>query len=158
MNKQKNWIIIAVVAIIVLLGVYLSRNDAKTKQNDINTNSIEKAEQISYQKISSQELNDALENKDFTLVDVHVPEQVHIPKTDFMVPYNEIDKLVEALPDKNAKIVLYCRSGGMSAVAAKALVERGYTNIFNLTNGMNSWKAENRDTLPKGSVPTGLIN
>ncbi len=153
MNKQKNWIIIAVVAIVVLLGVYLSRNNTTVQQNNTNDGSVTKTEKISYQEISSQELEDMLPNKDFTLIDVHIPEQVHIPKTDFMAPYNEIDELVEVLPDKNAKIVLYCRSGGMSAVAAQALVDRGYTNVLNLTNGMNEWQAENRATTPKGSVP-----
>ena len=42
--------------------------------------------------------------------------------------------------DKNAKIVVYCRSGTMSAAASEELVKNGYTNILNLKDGMIGWE------------------
>lgn len=107
---------------------------------------------ISYQNITTDELTVRLENKDFTLIDVHIPEQVHIPETDAFIPFDEVDRLAAALPDKNAPVVLYCRSGNMSARAARDLVARGYTNITNVIGGMNAWNAEGRPTTPIGSV------
>jgi len=64
-------------------------------------------------------------NKDFFLVDTHIPEQEHISQTDAFIPYNEIENKLSLLPeDKNAKIVVYCRSGSMSRAAAYTLVEK----------------------------------
>jgi len=42
--------------------------------------------------------------------------------------------------DKNAKIVVYCRSGAMSAAASEELVKNGYTSILNLKDGMIGWE------------------
>ena len=46
------------------------------------------------------------------------------------IPHEEItEKAEEVLPDKNQLILVYCRSGRRSKIAAEALVELGYTNI-----------------------------
>lgn len=105
-----------------------------------------------FESISSSKLSEMLQNKDFIMMDVHIPEQEHIPGTDYVIPYDEIDKIAAKIPNKNAKVVLYCRSGGMSKQTAKALAERGYSNILELENGLNEWKAEGKDVLPKGSI------
>ncbi len=44
--------------------------------------------------------------------------------------------------DRSARIVLYCRSGSMSAIAARELVAAGYTDVWNLDGGMNAWQAQ----------------
>lgn len=111
-----------------------------------------RAPSASFRSISVGELSEMLAAKDFTLVDVHIPEQVHIPGTDYLIPYNEVDTLMAALPDKEAKVVLYCRSGVMSKIAARALAERGYTNVYELDGGMIAWEGAGMPTLPKGTV------
>ena len=75
------------------------------------------------------------------LLNVHIPYEGEIEKTDANIPYNEIDKVVEKLPsDKNAMVVLYCRSGRMSQKTTEALVTLGYTNVWHLDRGMVGWK------------------
>ena len=74
------------------------------------------------------------------LVDVHIPEQQHIKGTDAFIPYNEIENNLDSLPDKNSKIVLYCRSGSMSIEASETLVKLGYKNVYNHLGGTNDWK------------------
>ena len=97
--------------------------------------------EINRKDINVNDLKLMLENKDFTLIDVHIPEQVHVPGTDAMIPFNQIGSRVNELPvDKNSKIVLYCRSGNMSQTAAKTLIEMGYTNVYNVVGGMNAWQ------------------
>jgi rhodanese-related sulfurtransferase len=98
--------------------------------------------------ITVEELNAMLENKDFTLINVHIPYEGEIPGTDVHIPYNEIEKYADQLPqDKDAKIVVYCRSGSMSAAASKTLVEMGYTNVTDVEGGMNVWKAAGYELL-----------
>ena len=91
--------------------------------------------------IEPQELQTLLARKNFPLINVHVPYEGEIEKTDANIPYNEIDQIVEQLPsDKNAMVVLYCRSGAMSRKATEALVTRGYTDVWNMDRGMVGWK------------------
>ena len=98
----------------------------------------------SYQNITSDELNAMLKNKDFVFINVHIPFAGNIANTDLSIPYDQIsipENLSQLPDDKNAKIVLYCRSGRMSAIAAEALVSQGYTNIWDLAGGMVDWGA-----------------
>jgi rhodanese-related sulfurtransferase len=97
----------------------------------------------SYTRISPDELNTMLANKDFEFINVHIPFEGNIANSDLSIPYDQITEssYLSQLPvDKNAKIVLYCRSGRMSAIAAEALVALGYTNIWDLKGGMVDWE------------------
>jgi len=97
----------------------------------------------SYKNVSSKELNTLLKNKDFVLVNVHIPFAGNIAGTDLSIAYDQIEQNLSQLPtDKNAKIMLYCRSGHMSQIAAEKLVSLGYINIWNLKGGMIDWEKE----------------
>lgn len=91
--------------------------------------------------LTPDELALMLKQKDFFFVNVHVPYEGEIQNTDVFIPYNEIASNLDKLPkDKNAKIVLYCRSGRMSGIAAQTLIKLGYTNVSHLAGGMIAWE------------------
>jgi len=88
------------------------------------------------------------EGEEFPLINVHIPYEGEIEDTDLFIPYNEIEQNVDQLPaDKDVRIVLYCRSGSMSAQAAQTLVELGYTDVWNVDGGMIAWRNSGRTVL-----------
>lgn len=91
--------------------------------------------------ITPSELNRLMQNEDIFLVDVHTPEARHIKGTDLFIPYNQIEKYKDKLPeDKNTPIYLYCEGGPMGNAAARSLYELGYRNLTNLEGGANAWR------------------
>lgn len=81
---------------------------------------------------------------EYILLDVRSPEEFaeqHIAGA-LLIPDYEIATRAQAeLPDLDALILIYCRSGRRSALAAAALVELGYTNVYDF-GGIIDWPYE----------------
>lgn len=100
------------------------------------------APKAQYHLISAEEAKERLDSGDaLVLVDVRTKEEFdagHIESA-LLLPNEEIlDTPPELLPDKNAEILIYCRSGNRSAQAAKKLVAMGYTNVYDF-GGIIDW-------------------
>jgi rhodanese-related sulfurtransferase len=135
------------------LIIFLLVLAACNSETDGSTDEVDLAEQTqivsvtggSYTDVSVVGLAAMLENEDFPLINVHIPYEGEIEGTDEFIPFNEINTNLDKLTtDKNARIVLYCRSGSMSAQAAEALVAQGYTDVWNLDGGMIAWENSGR--------------
>lgn len=103
--------------------------------------------------ITADRLATLLDHKDFTLLNVKAPYVGEIEGTDLYIPYDTVGARAAELPtDKSAKLVVYCRTGHESAIAAQTLINLGYTNIDNLDGGMTAWTASGRQlvTLDRG--------
>jgi rhodanese-related sulfurtransferase len=104
-------------------------------------------------KITAETLAEKLEDKDFTLINVHIPYEGEIPQTDLHIPYNEIAEHQDQLPDTSAPIVIYCRSGSMSASAQETLQDLGYTNVTDVRGGMRAWEAAGYELIHQERSP-----
>jgi phage shock protein E len=110
-----------------------------------NGESIHQAQSGQWTNVTADRLADMLKTKDFKLVNVKTPYIGEISGTDLYIPYDQLTARAAELPTaKSTKILVYCRSGVESAVAAQTLLNLGYTNIWNLDGGMNAWTASGR--------------
>lgn len=96
-----------------------------------------------YLDISPAQLHDMFENKDFILVNTDVGYVAEIPGTDLFIPYIRVEQYLNQLPqNRTTKIVLYASSSSESSIAAEKLVELGFTNVLNLTDGILGWYSQ----------------
>ena len=52
----------------------------------------------------------------------------------------------ETVPDKTTELILYCGGGYRSALAADALQQMGYTNVFSMAGGWKAWQEADAET------------
>lgn len=104
---------------------------------------VAKPEAPSFEKISAEEAHTMMaESNDFILVDVRTDaeyNEAHIEGA-LLFPNESIDEAAaaQALPDKDARIIVYCRSGRRSAEAAGKLAALGYTGVYDM-GGIIDW-------------------
>jgi rhodanese-related sulfurtransferase len=140
--ERKTWMAVMALALLALLVAACGAGSGGVDDPGKNADG--------YADISVEELAAMLEEKDLTLVNVHIPYQGEIPQTDLFVPFDDIGAYLDQLPDKDAPIVLYCRSGSMSTTAAQELVGLGYSNVMELDGGFNAWEAAGYELLDEG--------
>ena len=95
----------------------------------------ERAVPVVYKNVSMAEgLKIAKENPDAVIVDVRRDNEYkagHIPGAVLLTMERiTADTAAKVLPDKNQQLLIYCRSGRRSKIAAKTLLDLGYTNII----------------------------
>ena len=131
---MKKLMCIIAVLLCILLGACGNDTD--------NTN---KGENAMYEQITAEEAKKIMDSgKEHIILDVREQDEFdagHIPGA-ILLPYTEIEyKAEEMIPDKDKQILVYCRSGRRSKIAAEALVKLGYTNIKEF-GGIIDWPYE----------------
>ncbi len=98
-----------------------------------------------YKKITAEEARAMMDDGDeYILLDVRTEDEFLESRMDgaLLIPDTEIkDRAPGELPNKDTRILIYCRSGKRSALAAKDLIEMGYTDVYDF-GGIIDWLYE----------------
>ena len=99
----------------------------------------------SYDQISGAEAKALMDSESgYVIIDARTQEeydQGHIPGAILIPEYEIADRAEKELPDKDQLILVYCRSGRRSKIAAEELVKLGYTNVKEF-DGIIDWEYE----------------
>lgn len=127
---------------LIILIAFISVNawsDVKSKQ-EISREAKSKAPHISSQQLASYQSA----KEEFVLLDIRTEaeyEAGHIQGATWF-PRGKLEYYIqERIKDPNSRIVLYCRTGGRSALATLTLKDMGYTNVVDLEGGFKEWVA-----------------
>lgn len=94
------------------------------------------------EEVSVAEAKAELDSGEAVFLDVREPEEYkkgHIPKAKHL-PRGLLEfKIAKMIPDKSARIVVYCMSGGRSSFATETLGRLGYKNVVNMAGGWKAW-------------------
>lgn len=103
-----------------------------------------------FTKLSVDEFASEIGRPESFLVNVHVPYEGEISGTDALIPFDRIAGDARLPADSEARVLVYCRTGRMSAIAAATLNAEGFTDVVELRGGTAAWTASGRtlDMLP----------
>lgn len=97
--------------------------------------------------VSAQQMKEKIDlGGSIFIIDVRTPMELARGKIEgsMNIPLDIFEEEVEKkIPDKNSEVYLYCLSGSRSSMAAQIMDNLGYKNVFSLTSGLLSWRANN---------------
>ena len=86
-----------------------------------------------YEQITPQQAKEIMDTQqDYIIIDARTQEEFaegHIEDAILIPEYEIKDRAEKELPDKDALILVYCRSGRRSKIASEELVKLGYANV-----------------------------
>ena len=145
------WLLVSFAGVLTLVAREEVAAQAGAQRQAPETRKVQVDGRATYTDVNAAGLAAMLERKDFPLINVHIPYEGEIEATDQFIPFDQVEANLAKLPaDRAARVVLYCRSGSMSVTAARALVKRGYTNVWNLEGGMIAWEQAGYRLLRRG--------
>ncbi len=132
-------------SVLIFLAVFFLFGGCTATRPDAQKDSQTKGEeQLTYRQISE---NEALEfiaaaQEEYILLDVRTHEEFNLGHIEgaICIPNETIGtEELDLLPDKDALILVYCRSGNRSKQASQKLVNMGYTNVVEF-GGIINWQ------------------
>ena len=136
MSKKILLLALAIITVAsVFAGCTQKTGNEQTEATQVNIGTYYQIQQDEAKRIMDEE-------SDYIIVDAREQSEYdegHI-KGAIVIPYTEIEqKAEEMLPDKEQLILVYCRSGRRSKIAAQSLANMGYTNVKEF-GGIIDWQ------------------
>lgn len=98
--------------------------------------------QVHYEAVSAQQAQQMIASFNPIILDVRTPGEFargHLENS-VLIPVQQLQSRMDELaPFSDEPILIYCATGNRSTVAAKILVDKGFTRIFNLRHGILDW-------------------
>ena len=92
--------------------------------------------------VDVQTAADLAQRPDVVILDVREQNEWdagHIPGA-VLIPMSEIQGRLSEVP-KDKTVIVQCRSGNRSSQVTDFLQQQGFTNVHNLSGGLNAWQA-----------------
>lgn len=141
MRKIKGLIILLIVSLVLFSGCSKEENKETTIKN---INATEN-NTLGYEQITGEQAKLLMDNEtDYVIIDARTTEEFeegHIDGAILIPEYEILERAEKELPQKDQLILVYCRSGRRSKIAAQALVDLGYTNVKEF-GGIIDWQYE----------------
>lgn len=104
------------------------------------------------------DLEEILKNRTPFLIDVreaneydamHIKQSINVPRgiLETACDYNYDETIPELVTNREQEIIVICRSGNRSILAADTMQQMGFTNVFSLKTGVRGWNEYDQDLL-----------
>ncbi len=139
MKIKKEFIILILLIAVVLVGAYVLNTPSFSNSSASNS-------QVNLSEhLSPSDFKNAIDNGKYKLVDVRTPAEFnteHIQgasESDFYQT-KDFNTYLNSL-DKNGKYLIYCHTGNRSGQTLQMMKEKGFTDVHDLSGGINNWIA-----------------
>lgn len=140
MRKLKGLIIMLLISLCTF-GLTACQGDS----GNANTTNNTIANSLGYEQINAEKAKEIMDNgAEYILIDARTESEFaegHIEGAILIPEYEIASRAEQELPDKDALILVYCRSGRRSKITSEELVKLGYTNVKEF-GGIIDWPYE----------------
>ena len=135
MKNAKRWLAIIMLSLSIFGLASCGEADGSVEDNT----------SVTYEQISAEKAKSLMDSEeDYIIIDARTEEEFaegHIEGAVLIPEYEIAERAEKELPDKDALILVYCRSGRRSKIASDELVKLGYTNVKEF-GGIIDWPYE----------------
>ncbi|MEA3448976.1 MAG: rhodanese-like domain-containing protein [Bacteroidota bacterium] len=135
---KRRVLFVSVLAFILTLALTAPTAIAK----DLTTHDMVTAAKANISQVSVDDAKALLDKGGYVFLDVRTRKEFkmgHIPGAVSLARGLLEFKIAKKVPDKNANIIIYCKSGGRGSLATNTLGQMGYNNVKNMDGGWKAW-------------------
>jgi len=129
-------------SILILFALFVAFSFATSSIAGMTGKDFVKDAKTRIKEISLDEAKKELDAGKAVFLDIRTAKEYkkgHLPKAVFMQRGLLEFKIAKKLPDKNAKVIVYCKTGGRSSLATDTLKKMGYTDVVSMAGGWVAW-------------------